>query len=159
MASFGVALPLWEPSVSCCPLPVCTIVERQLWKACHSLSQDKLWKPFQLHLHDPGRIGIIIITITTICNAIIFWAFFVSLFVFIGRKLVIFLLVSPEPEEQLAMETALYRHSKTSLDGIKSKPLKKSKQSKAKITNQGQDCAIITRFCPTLNPVCVIRLC
>ena len=41
---------------------------------------------------------------------------------------------SPEPEDELVKEAALYRHSKTSLDGLKSKAsFKKSKQTRSKI--------------------------
>ena len=53
--------------------------------------------------------------------------------------------VSPEPEDQMVMEAALYRHSKTSLDGLKTKPHKKSKQIKSKLENKGH-CSNLTRL-------------
>lgn len=41
---------------------------------------------------------------------------------------------SPELEEELAKEAALYKHSKTSLDGLKSKQtFNKSKRNRSKI--------------------------
>ncbi|XP_067951335.1 uncharacterized protein [Watersipora subatra] len=46
--------------------------------------------------------------------------------------------VSPEVEDQMAAEAALYRHSKTSLDGLKSKPFKKLKNAKSKNDHQGR---------------------
>jgi len=47
-------------------------------------------------------------------------------------------IASPDPEDLLVKEAAMYRHSKTSLDGLQTrKTLKKTKDVKSVFDNQG----------------------